>query len=144
MRAYHSYIYLYFYLYLYHLYLYLYLYICLKADFVLDACCPFPQCVQAVIPLIGHVLVYDLHVLLGRWRQMAGPVARPSTVAKTHGEVTQAIPGCWILRRDIDPQGSVKQSPEPLAVAHSRVCAYPGNRGQQVAFSCSALLCGHP
>ena len=48
----------------------------MKAAFVLDDCCLFPQCVQAVLPLIVVVLVYHLCVLPGRWQQRAGPVIR--------------------------------------------------------------------
>ena len=53
----------------YYYYHYYYHYFCLRAAFDLDACCLFPQCVQAVIPLTGVVLVYSLHVLPGRGRQ---------------------------------------------------------------------------
>ena len=47
----------------------------MRAAFGLDACCLFPHCMHALIPLVAGVLVYSLHVLSGRWRQWAGPVA---------------------------------------------------------------------
>lgn len=34
--------------------------------FGLDACCLFPQCVQAIVPLLGGMKVYSLCVLPGR------------------------------------------------------------------------------
>ena len=47
----------------------------MKVAFGLDAWHLFPQCVQAVIPLIVDMLVYSLHMLLGRWRQLSRLVA---------------------------------------------------------------------
>ena len=49
----------------------------------------FPQCVQDVISLTRGVLVYDLHMLPGRWRQWAG----------------QPVPGSWALDSGKDPWG---------------------------------------
>ena len=37
----------------------------MRAAFVLDANCLFPQCVQALIPLIAGVLLYGLQVFQG-------------------------------------------------------------------------------
>ena len=45
------------------------------ASFGLDAFCLFPQCVQAVIPLIVDMLVYCLNLLPGICRQLARLVA---------------------------------------------------------------------
>ena len=66
----------------------------------------------SVIPLIEGVLVYNVHLLPGRWRQWAGPViqclvAGPLTVAEIHGEVAQAALGCRALGRVNDPQTDV-------------------------------------
>lgn len=41
--------------------------------FGLDACCLFPQCVLAIIPLIEGGQVHGLCVLLGRWREWLAP-----------------------------------------------------------------------
>ena len=34
----------------------------------------FPQCMQAIIPLIGGVQVYSLHMTLGKWEKWVGPL----------------------------------------------------------------------
>ena len=41
--------------------------------FGLDACCLFPQCVLAIIPLIGSGQVHGPCVLLGRWGEWLAP-----------------------------------------------------------------------
>ena len=43
----------------------------MRATFGLDACYLFPQCVQAIFPM----LAYGLHVLPVRWKQWTGLVA---------------------------------------------------------------------
>ena len=50
----------------------------MRAAIGLDACCLFPQCVQAVIALIGGVQVHGLHVISG----------------ECHGWHLQVVPGC--------------------------------------------------
>lgn len=89
----------------------------MRAALGFDVCSPFPQCVQAIIPLIGGVLVYSLHMLPGMvaigkaYSQCL--VAGHLAVARTHKEVTvPAAPGCRSLGSGSDPQvgGSDAQS----------------------------------
>ena len=57
----------------------------MRVAFGLDACCLFPQCVQAVIPLTGVVHASREMEAMGR----AGSqclVAGPLTVVRTHRE----------------------------------------------------------
>lgn len=57
-----------------------------RAAFGLGACCLFPRCVQAAIPLIGGVLVDGPLVLPGRRRQWAGPGASAWLLALDSGK----------------------------------------------------------
>ena len=92
-----------------------------RAALGLDACCLFPQCFQAFIPLIGGVLVYCLWVLPWGWRQWAGLAANAhcwaSAVVRTRREVVQDACGCRALGSGNDPQGGVGSTPELLAAA---------------------------
>ena len=80
---------------------------------MLDAHCLFPQCVQAVIPLIGGVLVQSLHLLPGRWRQWIGLVASGEDLwGSSAGFSWLQGPGKWQR-----PSGRCRWYVEPLAVA---------------------------
>ena len=77
----------------------------------MDACCLFPQCVQAIISLLECMPAHGLQVLPGRWGEMSSTcrqhsVARPLAVVRTCGEVrVQAAPDCRALGSGTDPQG---------------------------------------
>ena len=50
---------------------------CERDGFDLDACHLFPQCILAIIPMIGVMQVHSLHTLPGRLGQQLAPSYRP-------------------------------------------------------------------
>ena len=52
-----------------------------RVDIGLDACCFFPQCVQALILLLGGAQVHGLHMVSERWVQ-TGSASRQHLVSK--------------------------------------------------------------
>lgn len=80
-----------------------------RATFGVDVCCLFPQCVQAVIILIGSV--HGLDVLTGRWGHWVMPTGgawlpSPWQWWQLIGRWwQQAAPGCRDLGNGSDPLG---------------------------------------
>ena len=77
--------------------------------FGFDACCLFPQCVKATIPLIGAIHSSREMEAMGRGSSQC-LVAGPLTVARTHKEVVQAAPICRVLGSSSDTEASVGSS----------------------------------
>ena len=76
-----------------------------RAALGLDACCLFPQCVQAILPLTG---CFQGDGSSGQGRASSQfLVAGLLTVARTHGKVAQADPSCRALGSGSDPQAGV-------------------------------------
>ena len=90
-----------------------------RAAFGLGACCLFPRCVQAAIPLIGGVLVDGLLVLPGRRRQWAGPVASAWLLALDSGkDLLGGDAGCFWFQGPPEPESLC---PAPTQVSQAVV-----------------------
>ena len=117
--------------------------------FGLDACCLFPPCVQAIIPLLVGMQLYRLWVLPG---------------IRGNRQCLQEAPGCQVLGSGKDPWGGGAQAAPGFRafVSGSNSQAGVGNtqsiwwwqqpgmciprrmRAAVVVLDCSVLLCADP
>ena len=91
----------------------------------------FPQCMQAIIPLIGGVQVYSLHMTLGKWEKWVVPPGSICHWALVKGRDTGGggigklvlVAGPSAMEVTLRDLGAL---PRALGNGNGRVCTFPG------------------